>query len=186
MILTIPSLIARLAVRATIGIVKGTFKFAAGLSGIGGKPHPAFNIQLKGFQQVQNSLNRKLGKVENTQVLNARLVLGAENWIQKNFQEQGKLAHPDTGWKPLSAATLMRRRKKGAGAKILMDTGTMRSRWKHNWNKRTGTLQSGVPYAAKHHYGWQSLPVRRIMPTEAQLRPIIKKIGEAWLKEASK
>jgi phage gpG-like protein len=142
-------------------------------------------IKVKGFDAAMRNINRKVGNLD-TKVLNAQLTLGAENWIQKNFQEQGRLAQPDTGWKELSPATLMRRRKHGAGAKILMDTGQLRSRWKRMWDDKQGVIQSGVPYAAKHHHGLEGLPVRRILPSKEQLSPIIKEISEVWLKEALK
>lgn len=134
---------------------------------------------LKGMKKVQDSLAKKARKLENRRKVNAQAIALTDKWIQKNFQRQGLLAHPGTGWKPLSPVTLMMRRKgpkKTGRVMILQDTGTMRSRWKHFWDTWVAKIQAGVDYAYKHHYGKEGLPVRRVLPTEKQIGPDLKKL----------
>jgi len=146
-------------------------------------------FKLVGMKALQDSLTSKARKLENRRKVNAQAVALTDKWIQKNFQTQGRLAHPGTGWKPLSPVTLMMRRKgpkKTGRVMILQDTGTMRSRWKHFWDTWVAKIQAGVDYAYKHHYGKEGLPVRRVLPTEKQIGPDLKKLFAKFVRNILK
>jgi len=146
-------------------------------------------FKLVGMKALQDSLTAKARKLENRRKVNAQAVALTDKWIQKNFQTQGRLAHPGTGWKPLSPVTLMMRRKgpkKTGKVMILQDTGTMRSRWKHFWDAWVAKIQAGVDYAYKHHYGKEGLPVRRVLPTQKQIGPDLKKLFAKFVRNILK
>jgi len=142
-----------------------------------------------GIKQLQHHLDSRIQQLNNRRAVNAQAIAVTDRWIQKNFQSQGKLAHPGTGWKELSPMTIMLRRKgpkKTGKIMILQDTGTMRSRWKHFWDPWVAKIQAGVDYAYKHHFGKDNLPVRRILPTQKQIGPEIKKLYEKFVRKILK
>jgi phage gpG-like protein len=136
---------------------------------------PVF-MNVKGVKALGRKMKKIGGGLSNRRKLNARVVVLLDRWIQKNFQQEGKLVG---GWKPLSPATIAQRRKKGAGAKILQDTGQLRSRWKKQWTSKFAKVQSGVPYSEIHHKGLGNVPERQILPEEHQIKPqLIKLFGD--------
>lgn len=139
-------------------------------------------LKAVGFSELQRSVSKKMAELQNRQRVNAQATVVVDRWIQKNFQQQGKLAMGGSGWRPLSQQTLaMRRHGDGGGkAKILIDTGTLRSRWKHLWTSSLAKVQSGVDYAAQHHFG-KFVPVRRILPSDKQIWPELKKLYERFI-----
>jgi len=142
-----------------------------------------------GIKQLQKHMDSRVQKLQNRKTVNAQAVAVTDRWIQKNFQTQGKLAHPGTGWKELSPVTIAMRRKgpkKTGRIMILQDTGTMRSRWKHYWDAWIAKIQAGVNYAYKHHLGKDNLPVRRILPTQKQIGPQIKELYAKWARKILK
>jgi len=146
---------------------------------------PVF-MSVKGVRALQRRLKKMKGGISDRRKLNAQIVVVLDRWIQKNFQQQGKLAHSGRGWKALAPATIAQRRKKGAGAKILQDTGQLRSRWKHQWTSKFAKVQSGVPYSEIHHEGLGHIPERRILPTESQIRPEVLKVFGKYIKTVIK
>lgn len=135
-------------------------------------------FQMIGIKQLQKHMDSRIQQLENRRSVNAKAVAEVDKWIQRNFQEQGRLAHPGIGWKPLSPVTILMRRKgprKTGRFMILQDTGTMKGRWKHFWDPWVAKVQAGVDYAYRHHYG-KGVPKRRILPTQAQIGPAIKKL----------
>lgn len=144
-------------------------------------------LKAVGFDLLQRRAAKMLADLRNRRALNAQATVVVDRWIQQNFQQQGKPAMGGDGWRPLSEQTLAaRRRGEGGGApKILIDTGTLRSRWKHLWTASLAKVQSGVDYAAQHHFG-KLVPVRRILPTDKQIRPALEKIYRRFIGKAIK
>ena len=142
---------------------------------------PVF-MSVKGIKTLQRRMS-KVGKgLKDRRKLNARSVVLVDRWIQKNFQQEGQLAYPGTGWQKLSPVTIASRRKGKGSVKILQDTGQMRSRWKKFWTSKFAKVQSGVPYSEKHHEGLGHIPERRILPTEAQIKPDLLKLYSNFIK----
>jgi len=142
-------------------------------------------FSMRGVKQLEHHLDSRVQKLSNRRTVNARAVLLVDRWIQKNFQTQGRLAHPGTGWKELSPVTIALRRKgpkKRFGEMILQDTGWMRSHWKHFWDAWNIKLQASADYAYKHHYGID-VPKRRIIPTQKQIGPDIKKLYAKFVRD---
>lgn len=112
---------------------------------------------------------------------NTMVSIFLDRWVQKNFQSQGGNVG---GWKPLARGG---RWVKGYGidpsAKVLQDTGRLRSSfipWATNTNAGIG---SNLPYSAKHEYGEDGLPVRRMLPKRKEVIPQIRKIYVNFVKK---
>ena len=137
---------------------------------------------LKGAKKFEKAMGKRLVRLSDSKKANAAAVVVVDRWIQENFMKEGRLAHGGSGWKPLSEFTKARRRKKGRGAKILQDTGALKTRWKHLFTRDKVAVQSGVDYSIKHHKGID-VPQRKITPTQEQVRDKIKKAYRLFVRE---
>ena len=146
------------------------------------------SFQITGLRKLQRVMERRSKRLRQRRTVNARAIAITDRWIQKNFREEGKLAGDGTPWAPLKAATLGRRRKglKQSSDKILQDTGTLRKRWKSLWTAVSAKIQSGVNYGWFHQHGTRKMPQRKILPTQKQLGPLLKKIYGKFVKTAIK
>lgn len=97
-----------------------------------------------------------------------------------------KFAQSGPGWVPLSKRTLQRRRKKGKGAKPLLDTGRLRAsvvaQGEGSVREITSIgfrLGTNLKYAGTHQFGSGRVPARPFMPTneelEAEFYPLIER-----------
>lgn len=99
-----------------------------------------------------------------------------------------KFAQSGPGWAPLSKRTLQRRRKKGRGAKPLLDTGRLRAsvvaegeggvREITSIGFRLGT---NLKYAGTHQFGRGKVPARPFMPTNEELEGEFYPLIERYL-----
>ena len=136
------------------------------------------SLQVIGIRALTSIMNKRRSKLANFRSANAKAVVVVDRWIQKNFQQEGKLAYPGGGWQKLSPATIAMRRKgkkSKFGDKILQDTGRLRNEWKKQWTTKSGLIQASMPYAADHEFG-RGVPERRILPTEPQIMPELLKV----------
>ena len=137
---------------------------------------------------------QRVERLKNFKKVNLAAIVAIDGWVQRNFKSEGALAGGGSPWKPLSPQTLLRRRKEGKGAKILQDTGQLKSRWKHQASARHTVLQSGVDYGTYHDSdeprkmkdGKPILPQRKILPTNEQAKPILKKIYLFFIRKSLK
>lgn len=150
---------------------------------------PVTYFRVLGLKELQRAMDRRRAQMENRTRVNAQAVTLVDGWIQKNFAQQGKLSMGGDGWQPLKPATLARRRMGGKGAKILQDTGHLKTRWKHLWTASVAKIQSGVDYGAYHdnpRKPRKKLPLRRVLPTNKQIWPLLEKLYGNFLKRILK
>jgi phage gpG-like protein len=141
-----------------------------------------FLIKVVGYNAVRNSLQRRMRALNDRRSTNAQAVVIVDRWIQKNFQQEGALAHGG-GWAPLAPGTIVARQKRRAGrARILQDTGGLKSRWKRFWDRRRAMVQSAYSFARYHQDGGKHLPQRRIVPTNEQIWPELQKLFGRWMR----
>ena len=89
-------------------------------------------LKVVGINQVMEKMAKRRASLIDRKKVNGWAIIAIDQWIQKNFEGEGKLAVG--GWQPLAPATIARRR--GAGSvKILQDTGALKGRWKHFYDK---------------------------------------------------
>ncbi len=120
-------------------------------------------IEVRGLERLQARLER-MAEADLERAL-AVIGQGLVEEVEREFEaERDPYGTP---WKPLAPATLERRRKRGAGAKILQDTGVMRRSL--NWQLR-GRHAVAVGFADKkaawHQQGTKDgrLPARPLLP----------------------
>jgi len=103
-----------------------------------------------------------------------------DRWVQKNFQGEGKLATKG-GWKSFSEFTP--RVVKDPKAKLLQDTGRLRSSFVPFYSVFNAGIGSNLDYAEKQQKGEGRLPAREMLPTKKQVWPDIKKALSTHTKE---
>lgn len=149
---------------------------------------PLLNFQMKKFSLLRNNMQRRLNNLQDRRAVNLMAIVVIDRWVQENFRGEGKKA-TGSGWKPLSPRTEYQKRHRKsaptANPKILQDRGWLRMKWKHFADRRTATLQSGVPYGRPHDEG-VGVPKRPIIPTKEQARPLIREVYQHWLKRTLK
>ena len=159
----------------------------------------------------KRSMKKKEEELKKQSATNAKCTLAVENWVQKNFQSQGKLAEGGDGWVPTSQAALNLRvsRRGGGNPQTLIDRGWLKNRWKRLYSDEKAVLESGVDYGRAHDEGptWVMLipdpryhrgknadmtpkrikvPQRKILPTHEQIWPQIQKIYKMFLNKVLK
>ena len=152
------------------------------------------SFRLLGAAGFKRRMSERSKRLKNTKKVNLAAIVAIDSWVQQNFKSEGDLAGGGSPWEPLSPQTLLRRRKEGKGAKILQDIGQLKSRWKHQASARDAKLQSGVDYGTYHDSdkprkmkdGKPILPKRKILPTQEQAKPILKKIYEFFIRKSLK
>ena len=154
-------------------------------------------IKMPGLKPWARKMVRRGENISKTEVLLARAIVVYDQWVQKNFQADGKLH--DSGslhWKPLSQVTIRMRRKgkRGGGAQILRDTRRLQRDWDRNWNTKQASLKSKVGYSILHERGGETIinkrrvkvPQRKIFPEKKQGQKIIKPVVDDFFKNAIK
>ena len=95
-----------------------------------------------------------------------------DRWVQKNFQKEGRLS-TKSGWAKFSEFNS--RKIKDPKAKLLQDTGRLRSSFIPFYSLLTAGIGSGLDYSIKHEEGKDGLAKRKMLPTKKQVWPDVKK-----------
>ena len=94
--------------------------------------------------------------------------------VMKHFQEE---RGPDGKWQALSIVTLRRRR--GKQAKILQDTGTLRTSIGPSSDRNMARVGTNIIYASKHQFG-EKVPKREFLWLSKEARERIIKNYWNW------
>lgn len=142
---------------------------------------PIISVNVKGDRELQSAITkvREIGKKLET--IHRLMALEAEAWIKQNFQQEGKLAKPG-GWAKLSPNTIVQRRKKGGGAKILQDKGLLRGSVNSTSSSRDARAGFGDKKAVWHQAG---TPPYKIRPKRKRLLRFLTASGWVSKKEVS-
>lgn len=111
------------------------------------------------------------------------------DWITANFESEGRKT--GQAWAPLSPRTIMRRRKRGGGAKILQDIGRLKMSFtkapnpdvKINGRGVSVTVGTETQYAIYHESSEprRRLPRRPMLPTEKQAQTLATTLLNAYV-----
>lgn len=128
------------------------------------------------LNSVQKKINNILKKVEDRYIVNKKISILLDQWVQFNFKTQGKNVG---GWPPFKYPEYGRYLP-GKGwdpsAKLLQDTGRLRASHIPFYNKQSGGIGSDLPYAKFHHEGIGHLPQRRTLPVKSIDLKLMNKI----------
>lgn len=139
------------------------------------------SFRMVGMKAFTSAMRSRATKLKQRRVVNKRALVLVDQWIQKNFQNQGG---PVGGWKALERSTIASRRKKGKGARILQDVGWLKNKWKHFADNNTATIQSGVDYGVYHDSDKlrRTLPQRKILPRNEHIQPVLTKLFKHFVR----
>jgi phage gpG-like protein len=102
-----------------------------------------------------------------------------DQWVQQNFRSEGGILE-DGPWAPFARGGRQVMSSSGAyldtNAKLLQDTGRLRSSFDPFVTRRNVGIGSDVPYARTHHEGIGDVPERRLLPKEGEVRQPIREI----------
>lgn len=115
--------------------------------------------------ELRKRLEKKRAAVMDLRTPYARAAVLLDQWVQRNFKSEGGKVG---GWTPFA------KNKDGipivevinpgrAPAKLLQDTGRLRSSFLPIANKKEAGIGSDLPYAKTHHEGL-GVPERRLLP----------------------
>lgn len=109
------------------------------------------NAQIIGLEPIQARLRAAAAATQNLEPMLSEMGEAVVESTRLRFTD-GK--GPDGNkWAPLSAATLLRRRKKGKGAQPLLDTGRLRNSITKRVEPRSVWIGTNVVYARPHQFG---------------------------------
>jgi phage gpG-like protein len=144
-------------------------------------------IEIKGLKPFMQKFLGMQRRADNLGPAFKQATVVYHRWIVKNFNKSGTLH--DNGslhWKPLAESTLLRRRKKGKGGKILRDSGSLRRDWDLSSSRTMGLIKSQHKYSGVHEDGAIIrsrkgkalkksiiIPQRKIFPNDVQGQKII-------------
>lgn len=143
-------------------------------------------LDLKVIQRGRKQAITKLtglGKdIAKPKALYARWAVQALRWIDQNFKTEGGMLS-GRKWKKMSARTFAHRRRgrrsKKKTAKLLQDTGRLRSSFVYRMlsGNRGVAVGTNVHYAATHEFGdaKRNIPQRRMLP-KAKDKTFVEKI----------
>ena len=143
-------------------------------------------------------LDKQIGnadkKLNNRSVLNKKVSIFLDQWVQQNFKTEGGNVG---GWPPFKHGG--RVNSKGLGtqtriytgsttievyvdksAKLLQDTGRLRISFAPFSTQRDAGIGSDLPYSKFHNEGEGHLPRRRMLPKKYSDRDLIKKCTQIY------
>ena len=134
------------------------------------------NLDVKGIEPLKRDLGELARKTaDQTKACSvASLVMYQD--VMKHFREE---RGPDGKWQALSVITLQRRR--GAEAKILQDTGILRTSIMPSADKNTARVGTNIIYASKHQFG-EGVPKREFLWLSKEARERIIENYWKWNK----
>jgi phage virion morphogenesis protein len=108
------------------------------------------DYKVENIEAINELLKKTIYRLQNTRAMYAKIAVLMKQNIDRNFIRQGTERGP---WAPLSPTTLMRRRKQGRGAKILIDTGLLRASILPVYTDDYAAVGTNLKYARTHQFG---------------------------------
>ena len=136
------------------------------------------------WPEIQTRLKKMRGELGDFRRLHALFGKKVEEWVGQNFAAEGRLLDEQpSGWPRLSKATLAARRRKGAGTKILQDSGRLRRNTRTRSGSKGAVVTNPVPYASVHQLGL-GVPRRPIFPSLGQTRRIVHPVLTQFVEDS--
>ncbi len=114
-------------------------------------------VKATGFEELSKSIKKLTGKIKNQTKPYAESKIIMLKDVHQHFKyKQGE----DKKWDKLTRVTLLRRRKKGKGAKILQDSGRGRMSITAISGMKFAAIGTNLDYMIEHQEGKGKLPKR--------------------------
>lgn len=112
----------------------------------------------------------------------ARASIWLDRWVQLNFRSEGGNVG---GWEPFALGGRVTKDGIDASAKLLQDTGRLRSSFLPFHTKNNAGVISDLFYAGYHQRG-EGVPERRMLPKRAEVIDDIRRIMQSHVDDAVK
>lgn len=137
------------------------------------------------LQELRKRLDRKRKAVMDLRTPYARAAVLLDQWVQQNFKSEGGKVG---GWAPFAknaaGVPFVEVSNPGrAPAKLLQDTGRLRSSFSPFANTKQAGIGSDVPYSKQHHEGLGHLPERRLLPDKDPARRVVMRAAKEIMAE---
>lgn len=117
-------------------------------------------------------------KVKDFKVVNKKISILLDRWVQVNFKTEGKNVG---SWPPFASGGRIVKGGIDGSAKLLQLTGNLRMSFKPFYDKKDAGIGSRLPYSKPHHEGLKNLPERRMLPNENLDEGLIRKVREMYV-----
>lgn len=111
----------------------------------------SLSVNIVGLAKFRSLLDRVAKGMGARSQLHQRYGIQAMNWVQRNFRSEGSLS--GAPWKKLSPNTIIGRRQRGKGAKILRDTGQLANSFTMTFDANEAAVGTDKKYAPFHEHG---------------------------------
>lgn len=136
-----------------------------------------------GVQQAKAKSTRVL-KALDLRKVNKGASIFLDQWVQRNFKGEGDKVG---GWEPFLYGGRLTPKKAGGekgkagkyinpSAKLMMDSGTLRSSFHPFSDKRQAGIGSKLPYAKQHDQGEDGTIQRRLLPEDGEVQTELKRM----------
>jgi len=125
---------------------------------------------------IEKSLEKSRKKLKKQTGPYKKVSVSLDQWVQKNFKTEGKKVG---GWKSFSENN--KRWLSDRSAKLLQDTGRLRSSFRPFATLRNAGIGSFLKYSKPHNEGLGYLPKRQMLPDKDD-KEILEKINKIWPK----
>ena len=134
---------------------------------------PSRSAIAKSVKAAEKDLKNQRGPYKKASLL-------LDQWVQQNFKtEGGKVG----GWK--SFDRMNRRWLADPSAKLLQDTGRLRSTFRPFASTRNAGIGSFLKYSKPHDQGTRHIPQRRILPEKyREVKPIVETVWNKHIKDS--
>jgi phage gpG-like protein len=159
-------------------------------------------MEMRGTREMNQRLHALSKKIRRPERMYRRIVIEVEKFALQNIRADGKKLRPG-GWPPfkpfLYKGRMVRGRMMKVGrarkkypkwrwkvdenAKLLRDTGRLRSSIRRYYTPQQGKVFTRLDYAIAHHTGAGRLPKRQIIPRPWQVRKVAVRIATRYVKE---
>lgn len=129
-------------------------------------PGVEFDIDTASLEDLQRLLEKARREVADLDNPHARISAFLDQWVQDNFKTEG--GSVPGGWEPFAfgGRINMETGEVDASAKLLQDTGRLRSSFVPFATNDNAGIGSRIPYSEKHQEGdlFNNLPAREMLP----------------------
>lgn len=147
-------------------------------------PDPNYKITAKPtLREIEAKLKKAHGRIKNLTGAHKKVSVLLDNWVQVNFRKEGAMVG---GWPPFKSGRGRWIKRTGSStgywdsnAKLLQDTGRLKSSFDPFYNKNTAGIGSDLPYSKFHEKGEGHLPVRRMLPSNDD-KPLLRKVLKVY------